>query len=298
MSRFFKSIASSIVPAALGYATGGTGGAAIAGLGSLFGGGGGGSGHYPNPADNARPYLDQVAPELRNAYSPFITPGRENENIGSSAISEIINMYKNEFPSEYSDMASNPTDFLNKIYSSYKPSTGYQYKENKLTSAARNSAASGGFAGNRYDQGNQAELVNGILGEDMQQYLANILGIQGSGLSGRERQLEGRAKGLGLRADTGYRAANDLATGLSNNYLGQAGLAFQGQNQLNANNLQRRKDRNDQFSQLLALGSGDAGKKASTVIGDIFGGGGKSTTPPIIPSGNSLQWPTANGRWF
>lgn len=189
---------------------------------SLFGGGGksGGGGGFnfmdlPNPANSAMPYLNQIPGAVGEYYKPFI-----NEGALASGVSNPV----------YNRMTENPTDFIDAIMRSYSPSEGYKFKEKYLTQAARNAAAQGGFAGTPTSQLEQADLVRGLLGEDMQQYLANILGVQQQGLQGQENRI-----GRGFQAGLGY---GDI---LGSNLGQQAGLAFQGQSQLNQNAIDQQR---------------------------------------------------------
>lgn len=145
-----------------------------------------------NPARAAGNDLGKIAGYGQEAYNPFIKQGKTAmEQLGP----------------QYSQMAANPTDFYNQLIGQYKPSTGYQFRENKLNQLAHNTAAAGGYAGTSGDIRNRSEFINSLLGEDMQQYLQNILGIQGMGQQGLQHQ-----------ADTGFHAAGNLA-----DYLGTAG---------------------------------------------------------------------------
>ncbi len=179
-------------------------------IGRIFGGGGGGQ----NPAQSAMPYLNQIPGAVGEYYKPFITAGQQAQ--------EVVNPI-------YGRMSQDPNEFLNQIMRNYTPSEGYRFKERMLTRAAQNDAAQGGFLGTPTSQLQQADIVRGLLGDEMQQYLGNILGIQGAGLQGQENRI-----GRGFQASTGY---GDI---LGSNLGQQAGLAFQGQAQQNANRLSRR----------------------------------------------------------
>jgi hypothetical protein len=126
----------------------------------------------------------------RDAYQPFINRGMQAQDQAADT---------------YQQMQQNPTSFVDQIMQSYKPSQGYQFRQKNALGAARNSAAQGGFTGTSYDQMQQAELANGLLGQDQQQYLQNILGVQGTGLAGQQH--------LG---DMGYNASGNLADYLGN----------------------------------------------------------------------------------
>ncbi|MEO6077575.1 MAG: hypothetical protein ABIP54_02200 [Candidatus Andersenbacteria bacterium] len=213
----------------------------------LFGGGG------DNPADAARPYLDQIPGVAKEQYNPYINRG---------------NAAQEQVSGQYNRFASNPMDVINEIISSYKPSEGYKFREQKALGAARNSAAQGGFSGTQYDQEQQAELANGLLGDDMQQWLSNVLGVQGAGLQGQQHV-----------ADTGFNASTQLADILTNALSQQGNLAFGGQQYENSQ---------DQgllggLSQLIGLGSQVGG-----LMGGLpsFGGGGGGGAGRGVPGGS------------
>jgi hypothetical protein len=160
-----------------------------------------------NPYNAAMPYLEQVPQVASQHLAPYAnepqqyTPGYMND-LYQNMYNEYLpyqrapeNFYYNEFPKEYNQMGSNPQAFLDKMQRGYTPSEGYQYKQRKMLDAMRNSAASGGFAGTRTDQEAQANTVRGLLGEDQQQYLQNLFGLQGAGLGGLERMISGRERG-------------------------------------------------------------------------------------------------------
>lgn len=185
---------------------------------SLFGGkrrsGGGGGGTYafdpgPNPASMAMPYLDQIPGTVKPYLDPYVQEGRT----AGEALNPI-----------YGRMSQDPTAFLNELMGKYTPSTGYKFKENEMLRAAQNSAAQGGYAGTRNAQMEQSDLVRGLLGQDMQEFLTNLLGIQGRGIAGQEQ-----------RVGRGFDASTDLANILGSNLGQKATLGFQGQAQQNQN---------------------------------------------------------------
>lgn len=197
-------------------------------------------GQQSNPADSAMPYLNQIPDVLREQLNPFITEGRE-----AGAFTRPI----------YENMALNPSDFINALMRNYTPSEGYQFKEKNLTRAMQNAAAQGGYAGTPYSQLEQAENVRGLLGQDMQQFLDNVLGAQTRGLAGREAATE-----------RGYGAAGNLAGGLAGNLTQQATLGFEGQNAMN----RERANRNNALMNMLGYGIGGGAHIASG--GQLFGG--------------------------
>lgn len=142
--------------------------------------------------------LEQVPGVAQEHYNPYIQQGNEAQNRATGL---------------YNQMAENPMEYINQIISGYKPSQGYQFREGRALEAARNSAAQGGLTGTRNDQIQRAELVNDMMGQDMQQYLANVLGIQGAGLSGQQHL-----------SDMGYNASQSLADILTNALSEKAGI--------------------------------------------------------------------------
>lgn len=196
--------------------------------GGLFGGGGGG-GTGPNPASSAMPYLNQIPGIGKQYYNPFIESGREAEGI-------VNPIYKRQ--------ATNPSEFLNEIMSKYEPSKGYDFRRKELLNTLQNSAASGGFLGTEYDQKTRGDLSDQLLSGDMQQYLSNILGIQGAGTAGEEGRIE-----------RGYSGSGSLADLIGSNLGQQAGLAFQGQGQQNANRLGKRNANLNFLSNLIGAGA-------------------------------------------
>jgi len=171
-----------------------TAGALIQGGGALFNMFG-----KRNPARRAGRDLAQIQGYGREAYNPFIQQGQQ------------ANQYLSPL---YQQQATNPFGQYNEIMNQYQPSAGYQYKQNKLQDFAHNTAASGGYLGTDYDVKERNEMISALLGEDMQQFLSNILGIQGAGQAGLEGQ-----------ANRGFQAAGGLA-----DFLGTAGSQQAGAN--------------------------------------------------------------------
>jgi hypothetical protein len=124
-------------------------------------------------------------------------------------------------------MAKDPAAFLENIMKNYTPSRSYQLHRDEAQRAAGNTAAAGGMRGSLQDIENESRLTDVLLGQDMQDWLQNVLGIQTRGEAG-----------LGHTADTGFNAATGLTGDLSNVLGTQASLAFQGQ----ANKNQSRSD--------------------------------------------------------
>lgn len=204
----------------------------------------GGDDDYQNPASSADRYFEQIPGTVKPYYDPLIEQGRRS--------SEIANPI-------YKMMSEDPQGFLDNLMRRFAPSEGYRFKEGKLTQQAQNAAAQGGYAGTPTAQMEQADLVRGLLGDDMQQFLSNIFGVQGAGLGGQERSI-----------DRGAEASRGLADILAGNLAQRGNLSFQGQAQQNQNNFDR-ESRNANFM-------GDIFKTGANLLGggafsNLFGGG-------------------------
>lgn len=171
------------------------------GLVSSFSGGGN------SPSNSAMPYLDQAENTLKQYYDPYIQQGQQAYNTVNPQLT---------------GMASNPTEFLNALMKSYQPSQAYQLKRDEMSRAAGNTAAAGGQRGSQYDINQQVRLDDILMGEDMQKWLQNVLGIQNTGLSGMSNFY-----------NTGYDASKSLSGDLSNILGTKSQLAFQGQRENN-----------------------------------------------------------------
>lgn len=224
-----------------------------------------------NPADTANNYLQRIPQEGVNQLNPYIQRGYGAENNANAAYDKMYSNYENlpdlyenpgmdfnESPKEYENMARDPNTFFDNIMKNYNPSEGYKFKENRMLRAAGNSAASGGYAGTAYDKENSAGIVKDLLSEDMQQFISNILGIQGKGLAGEERRigrhqdayermlggrertqerrllgkdraLQSRALSEEAKADRGFDASKMLSDLFTNNLSQQGTLGYMGQ---------------------------------------------------------------------
>ena len=270
---FFKGIGkifSRVAPgAAQGFAMGGPWGALAGGALGLMSGGGGGAG---SGGDGGMGYLNQI-PGMAGGYlNPYTEEGKKAYNGLLDQYSNTSTTNQNQFPAEYSQMSRDPNAFVNNLMKGYEPSRGYNYKQNQMLGAARNSAASGGFAGTQYDQGQQSELVRDLLGSDMGEYLSRIMGAQNAGLQGEERRLTGRERTLSGRAGQGFQASSDLANILGSNLSQQAGLGFQQERQRRLDSANNKYNNMGMFSNLLNMGRGGSNGLGGGGIGGLFNG--------------------------
>jgi len=179
-----------------------------------------------NPADAAMPYLNQIPGMEHQAYDPYISHGNEAYN--------TLNP-------EYTQMGKDPAAFLEGIMKNYQPSKSYQLSLGEAQKSAGNTAAAAGMRGSLNDITNESRIADSLLGDDMQQWLNNVLGIQKDGMGG-----------LSHIFDTGFSATQGLTGDLSNVLGTQAGLAFQGQANQN-------KSQSDLLSGLIQALGGVAG---------------------------------------
>lgn len=295
------------------------------------------------PSEAAMPYFRENQQQAHNIFDPYIDQGMGAADSANQGYAGMFNtyaqhpdyyahmpdLYQNmpnlyEQPSEmsrgYGSMANDPQEYIKKIMRGYTPSEGYKYKEGRMSDAARAAASSGGFAGTRFDQEKRAEMIRGLLGEDQQQYLGNIMGAQGRGLSGLERLLEGRARGQALqigglergqdrrlggmtraaefsgagranalgqraqseeyKANRGFDAARALAEALIGNNNQMGGVAYQGRNQQNQNTAEANNARTQAFARLI--------NSAPQLMSMFSGGGGGASKMGNIGSSNNL----------
>ena len=197
-------------------------------LSDIFGGGGS---KKNNPANAAMPYLNQIPDMEKGYYNPFINRGNDAYN---------------QFNPVLNNMTTDPAGFLESMMKGYEPSRGFQLQKDQMLKAAGNTAAAGGMRGSLNDIQDEARITDMLMGNDMQQWLKNVMGIQDTGLQGQQHLY-----------DTGFNATQNLTGDLSNVLGTQAQLAFQGQREKNKSN-------SDMWSGL--------GKLAGAGIGAYFGG--------------------------
>lgn len=150
-------------------------------------------------------YLNKIEPMEHENYDPYIQRGQRAGGI---------------LEDQFGRMSQDPTGYIDDIMGNYRNTPGFQQRLGEALKAARSSAAAGGRAGTIESIGQQAQLEDRLLGQDMQQYLDNVLGVQRTGLSG-EQGLYG----------TGFNATQNLTGDLSNLYGTQEQLGFQNNRQ-------------------------------------------------------------------
>jgi len=208
-----------------------------------------------NPADKAMPYLNNLPDELKPYFQKYMNYGDSAYNAMNPVLSE---------------MTSDPTGYMDKLMASYVPSKSYQLQKDEMSKSAGNTAAAGGMRGSLGDITNEARITDTLMGNDMQSWLKNVMGIQDTGLQGE-----------GHLFDTGFDASMGYANDLGNIRNSQAQLAYQGQAEKDASH-------NDWLSALIGgLGTvaggifgGPIGAAAGGALGGLFGPSGGSGPNP------------------
>jgi len=167
-------------------------------------------GSSSNPYDAAKPYLNQMPSYIDKYMNPYINMGQTAGNIAQT---------------QYGQMAQDPSAYYNSIFQSYEPSDYYKYMSDQLGKTQSATAAAGGFSGTESDINNQMTTKNALMSKDWQDYLNNLLNIQGTGLQGEQQMYT-----------TGYGASNNALDQYMKYLMGSAGMAYGStnyQNQMN-----------------------------------------------------------------
>lgn len=149
--------------------------------------------------NDANDKLDEAKRTEKQYMDPFVNQGKQAYDIFNPITSRML---------------QDPAAFLESLMQSYAPSRGFQMKRDEMLKSAGNSAAAGGRRGTIGDLGNEAKITDTLMGDDMQQWLKNVMGIQGRGLTSQEHLY-----------DTGFDASKSLADNLANILGSQATLS-------------------------------------------------------------------------
>lgn len=163
---------------------------------------------YPNPANSAMPYFDEIPDVMKPYYQPYIDSGQNAMGVLNT---------------QYGNMVNNPTGMMNSIGAGYQQSPGYQYQVNQATGAANRAAAAGGMLGSPSEQQALAGNINQMANQDYYNYVDRGMQNYNQGIQGYQ----------GLNAQ-GYSASNELAQSLANALMSQGSLAYAGQANQNA----------------------------------------------------------------
>jgi len=157
-------------------------------------------GSSKDPMKAANPYFQKAEDAMRQYMQPYV-------DMGAGVAPGLLG--------EYGKMMNDPAAMLEMFMSGYEPSKQYQMQEDRMGQAASNSAAAGGFRGAPLEQANQQEITQGLLSQDMDKWLQNVMGIHSGGLAGNQGIF-----------NTGYNASTGLSSDLSNLYGTQASMAY------------------------------------------------------------------------
>jgi hypothetical protein len=162
-----------------------------------------------NPADKASAYTGQIP----GAVAPYLNPFFD---AGKGALPSLQEQYK--------QLLADPGGFMNKLAGSYKESPGLQNNIRQAMQAGGHAAAAGGMAGSPMHEQQNMDAATDISSKDYNQYMQNMLGLYGQGLSGQQ----GMA-GMGMQA--GQSMADMISQALNQ----QGAYAYQGQAGRNQN---------------------------------------------------------------
>lgn len=223
-------------------------------LDSLFGGG---KDDYNNPADKAKPYLDQVPGEVGQYYNPYINSGRQALGQNQNEYNALLGG-RGDLQSILMQLLKNPGDFYNQIGQGYQESPGFQFRRDQGLNAINNAAAAGGLAGSQQHQQQAGQLAGNLAEEDYQRYLQQVLGLFGQGLQGTGSLYDRGLQGNEELNRLGYGASGDLAKTIYDNLQSQANLAYSGQENQNQYDQARRGSRNQLIGSGIGAGLGYA----------------------------------------
>lgn len=117
---------------------------------------------------------------------------------------------------------SNPTDYINQIMNSYQGSDIFNRKVQSNSDFFRNQMTARGLNGSNYSDQKIMEMINNLVGEDMQQYLTNALGVSNSGLQSLNNlantgmQAESNAQNLQMQQNAFDAQQNDKGSFFGN----------------------------------------------------------------------------------
>lgn len=211
----------------------------IPGMPNMSPGGMTGAGHpLSGPASAAMPYYDEIMKQSHGIYDPYISRGQ--------AAGDVMG-------GQFGRMSQDPTSMINDIMGKYQSSPGFQLKQKEALRAAGNTAAAGGMRGSLSDISQQAGLTDRLMGQDMQQWLQNALGVQKTGLAGEQGLYQ-----------TGFGGSRALGGDISQALSQQGQLAFGSEQQRLAEEAQK-------SGMAQSIGSG-LGFAAGTIMGGPVGG--------------------------
>lgn len=187
-------------------------GAGVAGIGNaMFGN---------NPLDEYGNYMNQGMGTINDYYnkaSGFMAPYRDAGGRGLSGYESMLSRYQD------------PTKYYNDVASSYQMSPGAQFRMNTGMDAVRNAMAAQGLGGSGQEGRELTNYTQGVINQDMNNYIDRIFGVGQTGLQGY-----GNLSGLGFNAAN---ASGNYAMGAAGDIASmQSAMAQAAANQANTNN--------------------------------------------------------------
>ncbi len=183
---------------------------------------------FPNPADAGMGYLDQIDGKLNPLYSPWMSAGTQALGNMQTQAGQLTGGLP-ALQEQYNNLMQNPGAMMKQFGAGFQQSPGYQFQVTQALGAANRAASAGGMLGSPQEQQQVGSVVNNLANQDFYNYLNNVKGLYGTGLSGNQNlygmglnTLNGIA-GMGLNATTNYGDA------LTNALMSQAQLAYAGQ---------------------------------------------------------------------
>lgn len=162
-----------------------------------------------NPADAAMPYIDQIPGRVSPYINPFFDAGK-------GALGPL--------QEQYAKLLKDPGALMNQMGQSYQQSPGFKSAMEQAMQAGGHAAAAGGMAGTPQHQFQDMKMATDLSNQDYGNYMKNVLGLYGQGLSGEQGM-----------AGMGQQAGQSMADIISQALAQQGNLAFAGQSQKNQN---------------------------------------------------------------
>lgn len=198
--------------------------------------------------------------EMMNTYRPmqgYINPYTDAGKQGLSGLQALLS-------GQLSNLTSNPTGLEDSIMSKYQSSPYATEQMRALTQAQNNAAAAGGNLGTPQMQQELAQRLQGVIGQDQQQYLQNAIQPYEYGL-GQMQQGYGQQIGAG-----------EFGTNLQNQYLENMANMAGGHTQWNNQLTQSRVGDigsmfNAPFDTATGAMSGASGMFGGSMLGGLLG---------------------------
>jgi hypothetical protein len=212
---------------------------------------------FPNPADQAEPYLNKVPGTIKPYYDPYINAGQgalnniqgeygalANPNTrgnlqgqygemgGNDMLHNLMQQFQKQqgnyggLQNQYSQMMQNPNDVISRLGQGYQKSPGYDWRMKQGQSAINNANAAGGMLGTPQHEQQAGQLAGDLANNDFQQYMDRNMNVMNQGIQGNQNFFNQGVQGNQNLFNQGQQGnQNFYNTGLQ----GQSGLNTQGQ---------------------------------------------------------------------